>query len=108
MNLIKDTTWFIGIILALGVTWGMTSQRISAMEKDVDRMEEALITFTKMEVRLAVIEAEIKNINKKLNNNQEGNMNKLKDMWSNLSKKGKIFTSALIIILLVIIYSYIF
>ncbi len=69
MNLIKDTTWFIGIILALGVTWGMTSQRISAMEKDVDRMEEALITFTKMEVRLAVIEAEIKNINKKLNNN---------------------------------------
>ena len=68
MNL-KDTTWFIGIILALGVTWGMTSQRISAMEKDVDRMEQALITFTKMEVRLAVIEAEIKNINKKLNNN---------------------------------------
>ena len=69
MNLIKDTTWFIGIILALGVTWGMTSQRISAMEKDVDRMDQALITFTKMEVRLAVIEAEIKNINKKLNNN---------------------------------------
>ena len=66
---IKDTTWFIGIILALGVTWGMTSQRISAMEKDVDRMEQALITFTKMEVRLAVIEAEIKNINNKLNNN---------------------------------------
>ena len=66
---IKDTTWFIGIILALGVTWCMTSQRISAMEKDVDRMEQALITFTKMEVRLAVIEAEIKNINKKLNNN---------------------------------------
>ena len=66
---IKDTTWFIGIILALVVTWGMTSQRISAMEKDVDRMEQALITFTKMEVRLAVIEAEIKNINKKLNNN---------------------------------------
>ena len=66
---IKDTTWFIGIILALGVTWGMTSQRISAMEKDVDRMEQALIMFTKMEVRLAVIEAEIKNINKKLNNN---------------------------------------
>ncbi len=66
---IKDTVWFIGIILALGITWGMTSQRISAMEKDVDRMEQALIMFTKMEVRLAVIEAEIKNINKKLDNN---------------------------------------
>ena len=39
---------------------------------------------------------------------QLATMSKLKDMWSNLSKKGKIFTSALIIILLVIIYSYIF
>ena len=35
-------------------------------------------------------------------------MNKLKDMWNSLSNKGKIFTSALMIILLVIIYSYIF
>ena len=64
----KDTVWFIGIILALGVTWGMTSQRISAMENDIDRMEEALVMFTKLEVRLAVIEAELKNINKKLDN----------------------------------------
>ena len=65
---IKDTIWFVGVVLALGVTWGMTSQRISAMEKDVDRMEQALVIFTKMEVRLAVIEAELKNINKKLDN----------------------------------------
>ena len=64
--MIKDTVWFVGGVLALGVTWGMTSQRISAMEKDIDRMEEAIVMFTKMEVRLAVIEAEIKNINKKL------------------------------------------
>lgn len=65
---LKDTVWFVGVVLALGVTWGMTSQRISAMEQDIDRMEEALLIFTKMEVRLAVIEAEIKNINKKLDN----------------------------------------
>ena len=64
----KDTIWFIGVVLALGVTWGMTSQRISAMEQDVDRMEQAIVMFTKMEVRLAVIEAELKNINKKLDN----------------------------------------
>ena len=63
---LRDTVWIVGIILALGVTWGMTSQRISAMEKDVDRLEEALILFTKMESRIAVIEAEVKNINKKL------------------------------------------
>ena len=63
---IKDTVWIVGIILALGVTWGMTSQRVSAMEKDMDRMEQAVQLFTKIESRIAVIEAEVKNINKKL------------------------------------------
>ena len=63
-----DSVWIIGVLLALGMTWGMTSQRISAMEKDVDRLEEALILFTKMESRIAVIETEVKNINKKLDN----------------------------------------
>ena len=67
MNM-KDTVWFIGVVLALGVTWGMTSQRISAMEQDMNRMEEALVMFTKIEVRIAVIEAELKNISKKLDN----------------------------------------
>ena len=62
----KDIIWSVGIILALGVTWGMTSQRVTAMEKDVDRLEEALILFTKMESRIAVIETEVKNIKKKL------------------------------------------
>ena len=62
----KDTAWFIGIILVLGITWGMTSQRINAMEKDMDRLEDAIITFTKMETRLAVIETEVKNINSKI------------------------------------------
>ena len=61
---LRDTIWIVGIILALGVTWGMTSQRISAMETDVDRLEEALNLFTKMESRIAVIETEVKNINK--------------------------------------------
>ena len=36
------------------------------MERDIDRIEEALILFTKMEARIAVIENEVKNINKKL------------------------------------------
>ena len=68
---IKDTIWFVGVVLALGVTWGMTSQRISAMEQDMNRMEEALVMFTKIEVRIAVIEAELKNISKKLDNQEE-------------------------------------
>tara|TARA_R100001440_G_scaffold4517_2_gene10364 strand:- start:1296 stop:1502 length:207 start_codon:yes stop_codon:yes gene_type:complete len=65
---IRDAVWITGIFIALGATWGMTSQRISAMERDIDRIEEALILFTKMESRIAVIETEIKNINKKLDN----------------------------------------
>jgi len=63
---IRDIMWILGIFVALGATWGMTSQRINAMERDIDRVEEALILFTKMEARIAVIENEIKNINKKL------------------------------------------
>ena len=63
---LKDIIWSVGIILARGVTWGMTSQRISAMETDMDRMEQAIQLFTKIESRIAVIETEVKNINKKL------------------------------------------
>ena len=63
---IKDSVWLIGVLITLGGTCGMTSQRISAMESDVDRLEDAIILFTKMESRIAVIETEVKNINKKL------------------------------------------
>jgi len=63
---IKEFIWIAGILIAIGSTWGMTSQRINAMEKDIDRVEDALILFTKMESRIAVIETEVKNINKKL------------------------------------------
>ena len=63
---VRDAIWIVGIFVALGATWGMTSQRINAMERDIDRIEEALILFTKMESRIAVIETEVRNINKKL------------------------------------------
>jgi len=69
---VKDTIGVVGVILALGVTWGMTSQRVNALEKDMDRMENAFILFTKIESRIAVIEVEIKNINKKLDNLKGG------------------------------------
>ena len=63
---LKEFVWVAGVLIALGGTWGMTSQRINAMEKDVDRMETAIILFTKMESRIAVIETEVKHINEKL------------------------------------------
>ena len=64
--IIRDAIWVVGIFIALGATWGMTSQRVSAMEKDMDRIEEALMMFTQIEIRIAVMETELKNINKKL------------------------------------------
>ena len=63
---IKDTVWLIGVAAAIFLSWGMMSQRVTAMEKDVDRMETALMTFIKIESRIAVIETEVKNINQKL------------------------------------------
>jgi hypothetical protein len=62
----KDYIAVIGGLLTLGVMWGMTNQKVLAMEKDMDRMEQALMMFTQIEVRIAVMEAELKNINKKL------------------------------------------
>ena len=63
---VKDTVWLIGVAAAIFVSWGMMSQRVTAMEKDMDRMETALMTFIKIESRIAVIETEVKNINEKL------------------------------------------
>ena len=63
---VKDTIWLIGVVGAMFISWGMMSQRVSAMEKDIDRMETVLMTFIKIETRIAVIETEVKNINSKL------------------------------------------
>ena len=63
---VKDTVWLIGVAAAMFISWGMMSQRVTAMERDMDRMETALTTFMKIESRIAVIEVEIKKMNKKL------------------------------------------
>ena len=63
---IKDVIWVAGILIGMGATWGMTSQRINAMEKDVDRLENSLQLLIKIETRIAVIETEVKHINEKL------------------------------------------
>ena len=63
---VKGTIWLIGVVGAMFISWGMMSQRVSAMEKDIDRMETVLMTFIKIETRIAVIETEVKNINNKL------------------------------------------
>ena len=44
----KDSVWLVGVFVALGATWGMTSQRVTAMEKDLDRIETAIQIFTKI------------------------------------------------------------
>ena len=84
----KDLIWIAGILIAMGSTWGMTSQRVTAMEQDMDRIEQALIMFTKMDSRIAVIETEVKNINKKLDTmNKQGPLGER--MYGILSLIGK-------------------
>ena len=63
---LKDIIWLVGVVLALGGTWGMTSQRVSALEKDMDRLETSLQLLYSIDSRIAVIETEIKHINEKL------------------------------------------
>ena len=63
---IKDTIWLIGVVIALGATWGMTSQKVYALEKNVDRLETSLQLLIRIESRIAVIETEVKHINQKL------------------------------------------
>ena len=63
---IKDSIWLVGIVAAMFIAWGVMGQRVVALEKNVDKLEQAIISFAKMEVRLAVIETEVKNINTKL------------------------------------------
>jgi len=52
---IKDSIWFVGIVAAMFIAWGVMGQRVVALEKNVDKLEQAIISFAKMEVRLAVI-----------------------------------------------------
>tara|TARA_R110002072_G_C7580360_1_gene502011 strand:- start:72 stop:296 length:225 start_codon:yes stop_codon:yes gene_type:complete len=68
----KDSIWLVGVFVALGATWGMTSQRVTAMESDLDRMETAIQLFIKIETRIAVIETEVKNINLNLERITDG------------------------------------
>ena len=63
---VKDSVWLVGIIAAMFIAGGVMGQRVVALEKNVDKLEQAIISFAKMEVRLAVIETEVKNINTKL------------------------------------------
>jgi len=67
---VKDYIAVIASLVALGIAWGMTNQKVYAMEKDMDRIEQALLMFTQIEVRIAVMETELKNINKKLDGKQ--------------------------------------
>ena len=63
---VRDTVWLLGVAADIFGSWGMMSRRVTAMEKDMDRMETALMTFIKIESRIAVIETEVRNINEKL------------------------------------------
>ena len=57
---VKDYVAVIGSLVALGIAWGMTNQKVYAMEKDMDRMEQSFNDVYTIEVRIAVMETELK------------------------------------------------
>ena len=48
----KDSVWFIGIIASLGVTWGMWSERLQAVEVKAD-------SVTQMQQDIAIIKEKL-------------------------------------------------
>jgi len=62
MNLsMKDWIWIAGIIAALGMSYGMMSSRVTALETGIKDLE-----LLRLDARLSVIEHELKEINKKV------------------------------------------
>ena len=62
MNLsMKDWIWIAGIIAALGMSYGMMSSRVTALETGIKDLE-----LLRLDARLSVIEHELKEINEKV------------------------------------------
>ena len=62
MNLsMKDWIWIAGIIAALGMSYGMMSSRVTALESGIKDLE-----LLRLDARLSVIEANVVAINDKI------------------------------------------
>tara|TARA_R110002020_G_scaffold466915_4_gene690022 strand:+ start:614 stop:808 length:195 start_codon:yes stop_codon:yes gene_type:complete len=57
----KDWIWIAGIIAALGMSYGMMSSRVTALESGIKDLE-----LLRLDARLSVIEHELKEINEKV------------------------------------------
>lgn len=55
----KDAIWLAGIVLSFGVTWGMWSERLNAIEKKADAVAQ-------MQQDIAVIKTQIVAIDDKM------------------------------------------
>ena len=58
---IRDWIWLGGIVAALAMSYGMMSSRVTALESGIKDLE-----LLRLDVRLSVIEHELKEINKKV------------------------------------------
>ena len=55
----KDAIWLTGIVLSFGVTWGMWSERLNAVEKKADAV-------AKMQQDIAVIKNQLQSMDDKM------------------------------------------
>ena len=55
----KDMLWLAGLVLSFGVTWGMWSERLNAVEKKANRVAE-------MQQDIAVIKVQLQSMDDKM------------------------------------------
>jgi len=55
----KDAIWLAGIVLSFGVTWGMWSERLNAVEKKANSVAE-------MQQDIAVIKSQLESMDDKM------------------------------------------
>ncbi len=55
----KDAIWLAGIVLSFGITWGMWSERLNAIEKKADSVAQ-------MQQDIAVIKVQLQSMDDKM------------------------------------------
>jgi hypothetical protein len=55
----KDAIWLAGIVLSFGITWGMWSERLNAVEKKANSVAE-------MQQDIAVIKSQLESMDDKM------------------------------------------
>ena len=82
----KDAIWLAGIVLSFGVTWGMWSERLNAIQKQADAVAQ-------MQQDIAVIKTQIVAIDDKMGWMEEFLIKNYKEFQNGYGKTFSVCTS---------------